>query len=52
MEALVAVIVIDCSVGPAAALIVKFTPLCDAPLMATLWLAGEKVTPDFAGVMV
>jgi hypothetical protein len=35
IDALTALIVIDCRIGPLAVLTVKFTPLCDAPLMAT-----------------
>lgn len=49
IEPLAAVIAIDCN---AAVAILKFTPVCEAPLMETFWLAGLKLTPVLLGVTV
>lgn len=47
MEDAGALILIDCSMGPAE----KFTTMLD-PLMLTFWVAGWNTTPFFAGVIV
>lgn len=45
-------IVIDCRLGPAAPEALKLIALWEAPLIVTLWLAGENVIPLFVGVTV